>query len=198
MTDPDTYPTPEDEHDQGYPDDDQDDDDQADALDWQPGECDYCPGHAGGQAEIAAAMASSIVPVCACAIGQGAPADECLCGPELFSKEQLPDNIVDVVDELSRPLVTDDGTVIPPAITPPTEEQPTPADSTVRTISLAPHTTPDTQAMWDAYATRKTTELFNELFGPEPQPIHPAVKKAVEAHVLTVIRDVTIHLTVPH
>lgn len=47
---------------------------------WQEGQCDNCPGDSG-QAERAAQMASAIVPVCACAIGQGAPPEECQCGP---------------------------------------------------------------------------------------------------------------------
>ena len=34
------------------------------------------------------------------------------------SYEQLPDNFVELVDELSRPIVLDDGVIIPPAIRP--------------------------------------------------------------------------------
>lgn len=84
MTDPDHYPTPEDEWGAALDFiDDQDDDDVPDALEWQPGECDMCAG-VSGQAELAAQMASAIIPVCACATGQGAPLGECYCGPELF------------------------------------------------------------------------------------------------------------------
>lgn len=63
-----------------------DEDELEDAPEWQTGECDMCPGDSG-QAERAAQMASAIVPVCACAIGQGADAGDCLCGPELFDSE---------------------------------------------------------------------------------------------------------------
>jgi hypothetical protein len=86
VTDPDTYPTPEDDYAlfeayDEFADDGLDDDD---APEWQPGECDMCVG-ASGQAELAAQMASAIVPVCACLMGQGAPLGECMCGPELFA-----------------------------------------------------------------------------------------------------------------
>lgn len=123
MTDPDTYPTAE-EDSLGYDDELGYDDDVQDAEEWRPGTCDQCPGHTGGQDEIRAAMASAIVPVCACAIGQGATADECECGPEvgrehtLFEREQLPDNFAELVDELSQPIVSDNGVVIPPAMSP--------------------------------------------------------------------------------
>lgn len=67
-----------------YFEDELDDAHAADAPEWRPGECDMCAGDSG-QTERAAQFASAIVPVCACTIGQGAPADECLCGAELFA-----------------------------------------------------------------------------------------------------------------
>lgn len=36
--------------------------------------------------------------------------------PAESTYEQLPDNFAELVDELSRPVVSDDGTVIPPAM----------------------------------------------------------------------------------
>lgn len=74
--DPDLYPTPEDDW---NPDED-DYDGPAGDEEWQPGTCDRCSGDSG-QAERAAQMASVLIPVCACAIGQGAPLGECQCGP---------------------------------------------------------------------------------------------------------------------
>ncbi|MGW5477681.1 hypothetical protein [Streptomyces sp. NPDC004008] len=52
-----------------------------DTEEWQEGECDMCFGAALPQ-DLEPGEAGGIVPVCACAIGQGAPADECQCGPE--------------------------------------------------------------------------------------------------------------------
>lgn len=66
------------------PDDEYDDDHQEDAPEWQAGECDMCAGPPKTQAEQAAVMASSVIPVCACWMGQGAAPADCLCGPELF------------------------------------------------------------------------------------------------------------------
>lgn len=55
------------------------DDDQAEAEEWTEGQCDNCTGST--PAEVAAAAKSRVmIPVCACAIGQGAPADACVCG----------------------------------------------------------------------------------------------------------------------
>lgn len=82
MTDPDAYPTPEEDC-PVYEDDEGDDmGDIHEDDEWRPGTCDRCAGHAGGTAELAAALASSIVPVCACAIGQGALPSACECGPQ--------------------------------------------------------------------------------------------------------------------
>lgn len=36
--------------------------------------------------------------------------------PTESTYEQLPDNFAELVDELSRPVVSDDGTVVPPAL----------------------------------------------------------------------------------
>lgn len=58
-----------------------DEDDQEDTDEWQPGQCDMCTGSTPEDVKRAAEE-PGIVPVCACAIGQGAPADECRCGPE--------------------------------------------------------------------------------------------------------------------
>lgn len=47
---------------------------------WQPGECDNCtmsPGETTGHSPISVC--------CACSIGQGAPPDECRCGPKAVS-----------------------------------------------------------------------------------------------------------------
>lgn len=51
--------------------------------DWQPGQCDNCTGSTAEELERAAKPGAliSIFPVCACATGQGAPADACVCGP---------------------------------------------------------------------------------------------------------------------
>jgi hypothetical protein len=56
-----------------------DEDDQEDAEEWQPGECDNCYGEtvtnrpAGWTA-------------CACIIGQGADPEDCRCGPPADSE----------------------------------------------------------------------------------------------------------------
>jgi hypothetical protein len=85
MTDPDTYPTPEDDY-QGYEDyedrpwADDDDDRMTEIADteWRPGECDNC---SGGDEDGVTATGPLGPLYCACRIGQGAPADECQCGP---------------------------------------------------------------------------------------------------------------------
>ncbi|MEV6833505.1 hypothetical protein AB0N17_03070 [Streptomyces sp. NPDC051133] len=71
--------------DERYVDDvDYDEDELADedaAEEWQEGECDMCLGST--PEDLArASEPDALVPVCACALGQGAPADECRCGPE--------------------------------------------------------------------------------------------------------------------
>lgn len=72
--DPDNYPTPEDDW---YPDEDEDDSPEGDE-EWKPGECDNCYG--GDENGVTAN--SPFGPIyCACFIGQGAPEDECRCGP---------------------------------------------------------------------------------------------------------------------
>ncbi|MFE9448314.1 hypothetical protein [Streptomyces sp. NPDC006739] len=55
--------------------------DDQDDEEWQEGQCDMCFGSTPEDLQRAA-ESPGIVPVCACAIGQGAPADECRCGPE--------------------------------------------------------------------------------------------------------------------
>lgn len=63
------------------PDDGDDIEDQEEAEVWTEGQCDNCTG--SSPAEVAAAaMTSAIIPVCACAIGQGATDGTCVCGPE--------------------------------------------------------------------------------------------------------------------
>lgn len=52
-----------------------------DGEEWQEGECDMCLGSTPEDVKRAAEE-PGVVPVCACAIGQGAPADECRCGPD--------------------------------------------------------------------------------------------------------------------
>ena len=56
-------------------------DDVEEAEEWQEGQCDNCSGPPRGQDEQRAALASAIVPVCACWIGQGAAPEDCTCGP---------------------------------------------------------------------------------------------------------------------
>lgn len=59
--------------------DDYADDDQAEAEEWQPGECDNC---SGGDANGVTAVGPLGPLYCACRIGQGAEdATECRCGP---------------------------------------------------------------------------------------------------------------------
>lgn len=60
---------------------DEEDADEGDDEEWQPGECDACFGSTPEDLRRAA-EGLGIVPVCACAIGQGAPEGECQCGPE--------------------------------------------------------------------------------------------------------------------
>lgn len=56
---------------------DRDDEDE----EWQEGTCDNCYGSTPEEL-AAAANGPGFVPVCACAIGQGAGPGECQCGPE--------------------------------------------------------------------------------------------------------------------
>lgn len=78
-----------DEYDE-YPDDydldvdDEEDEEDEDAREWQPGECDMCAGPPSSDEERKAVLASGIVPVCACWLGQGAPLGECQCSPARF------------------------------------------------------------------------------------------------------------------
>lgn len=58
------------------------DDELEDAEEWQEGQCDNCSGPPRSMDEQKAALASSIIPVCACWIGQGAAPANCQCGPE--------------------------------------------------------------------------------------------------------------------
>jgi hypothetical protein len=51
-----------------------------DAEEWQEGQCDGCSGSTPEELEQAAS-GRSIMPVCACAIGQGADSEHCRCGP---------------------------------------------------------------------------------------------------------------------
>jgi hypothetical protein len=79
VSDPDTYPTPEDDYDYYSYDDQAEDDDQAEGEhEWQPGECDHCYGLSAEDVERGTSVFPA--PVCACSIGQGAPADQCRCG----------------------------------------------------------------------------------------------------------------------
>lgn len=52
-----------------------------DGEEWQEGQCDMCLGTTPEDLQRAA-ESPNIVPVCACAIGQGADAENCRCGPE--------------------------------------------------------------------------------------------------------------------
>lgn len=58
--------------------------DEDDDNEWQPnqGECDNCSGSTAQELSRASLpnASSPFTPVCACAIGQGAPAEECVCG----------------------------------------------------------------------------------------------------------------------
>ena len=50
------------------------DEDYEDAEEWSEGECDHCWGET---------VTGPLGPVyCACAIGQGAAPEDCLCGPD--------------------------------------------------------------------------------------------------------------------
>lgn len=88
--DPDAHPTPEQDYAlfeayDEFADDGLDDEDvQAEAPEWQPGECDMCAGPPRSMAEQQAVLASAIVPACACWMGRGAAPGNCYCGPELF------------------------------------------------------------------------------------------------------------------
>lgn len=62
-------------HDEQY-----DEDISVDASEDEEGQCDWCTGSTAE--DVARAAAGELVPVCACAIGQGAPPEECRCGPE--------------------------------------------------------------------------------------------------------------------
>lgn len=56
-----------------YDEDDQDDDFEV-AEEWSEGECDHCFGET---------VQTPFGPIhCACSIGQGAPPESCVCGPE--------------------------------------------------------------------------------------------------------------------
>lgn len=71
MTDPDTYPTAEDDYadyDPDYP----------DAQEWQQGQCDRC---SGGDEQGVTATGPLGPLYCACHIGQGADPENCQCGP---------------------------------------------------------------------------------------------------------------------
>ncbi|NUR04238.1 MAG: hypothetical protein HOY79_49380 [Streptomyces sp.] len=61
--------------------DDPSEDELQDAEEWQEGTCDMCLGSTLEDL-VHAAEPGALIPVCACAIGQGAPPDECRCGPE--------------------------------------------------------------------------------------------------------------------
>lgn len=53
---------------------------------WIEGSCDRCAGST--QEDIERAATEAFAPVCACAIGQGASLDECVCGPQLFADDE--------------------------------------------------------------------------------------------------------------
>ncbi|GAB7182173.1 hypothetical protein ATKI12_2004 [Kitasatospora sp. Ki12] len=55
--------------------DEYDDLDTDGSEDWQPGECDHCPG--GEPVETPLGLI-----YCACQIGQGADPENCACGPD--------------------------------------------------------------------------------------------------------------------
>lgn len=65
--------------------DDYDDEYGEPAEDWTEGTCDRCSGPPTESREGRATMASAIVPVCACFMGQGATPEDCVCGPEQTS-----------------------------------------------------------------------------------------------------------------
>jgi hypothetical protein len=46
-----------------------------DSDEWQVGDCDHCAGHVPDPDD------PPMTPACACAIGQGAAAEDCHCGP---------------------------------------------------------------------------------------------------------------------
>ena len=51
-------------------------DDVQDAEEWQEGQCCHCSGHVPGPND------PPLTPACACAIGQGAAPEDCMCGPD--------------------------------------------------------------------------------------------------------------------
>ena len=55
---------------------DYEDEEYEDAHEWRPGECDTC----SGRHVVTEGPFGPIV--CACAIGQGAPLGQCVCGPD--------------------------------------------------------------------------------------------------------------------
>lgn len=92
----------------GY--DDYEDRPMEDAPEWQPGECDMCAGST--PEDLERASQGGFIPVCACAIGQGAPAGECRCGPELFEEatEVQPTEANATAAPAGRPVVLEGGT----------------------------------------------------------------------------------------
>lgn len=62
-----------------YDDDGEYDGGQDAAEEWAEGQCDNCTGST--PEEVAHAVNGGFITVCACAIGQGAPAGACVCGP---------------------------------------------------------------------------------------------------------------------
>lgn len=63
-----------------YDDDGEYDGGQEAAEEWAEGQCDNCTGSTAEDLQRAS-EGPGIIPVCACAIGQGAPPDACVCGP---------------------------------------------------------------------------------------------------------------------
>ncbi len=70
-------PMPDHDYDYDYDDDPLREDD---TEEWQDGECDRCFGSTEEELK-AAADSPGLMPVCACAIGQGASPEDCVCGP---------------------------------------------------------------------------------------------------------------------
>jgi hypothetical protein len=64
-----------------------DHEDQDDAEEHAEGACDQCTGSTAEDLKRAMSGAS-ITPVCACAIGQGASSEDCVCGPEQTESEE--------------------------------------------------------------------------------------------------------------
>ncbi|MEU4168914.1 hypothetical protein AB0F46_18805 [Streptomyces sp. NPDC026665] len=65
---------------------DRDDDHEQDEDEQTEGGCDRCTGSTPEDLERAISGAS-IAPVCACAIGQGASPEDCVCGPDQEGNE---------------------------------------------------------------------------------------------------------------